>query len=375
MSDDQTFYPLPTEPLEPRELPLRMRTLEQQAQVRAACGDAMVQQEQQHEQLFSRLWEGDDEQEPTPDFMQRLLSRVEQDRKEMGTQAAPETALSAPQTSASSDKTALRGFSLASADASAAQPFPSSDAAGAHNTSKGETSAPPREHVVLPIQDVADRMPTVAAGPSSRRGALTGVRAWAQRMPRAVPLVALSAMLLLLLVMPGQKSSPSGDENLRTRGQEKVPMELLMEAVAELPDGSLKPVKTGVILPEQAGLVFQFQAAGGRQLTLVEQTPEGQVNLLLTRESLEGSTRLETIHILDESGRALKYTPDHGPGTYIFFGVLSQEPVALTDELREALHAVRDGHGSPTLDRNPWRIEMLMVRFEHTSPRDVGKTL
>ncbi|MFM7199608.1 MAG: hypothetical protein ACKO6N_02355 [Myxococcota bacterium] len=367
MSDDQTFYPLPTEPPEPHELPLRMRTLEQQAQVRAACGDARVQQEQQHEQLFSRLWEGDDEQEPTPDFMQRLLSRVEQDRQGMLTQAALKNALPIPHSSASSDKPALRGFSVASTEASVA--------AGAHNTSMDETSAPPVEQVLKPMQGVADRMSTAEAGPSSRRGALTGVRAWAQRMPRAVPLAALSAMLLLLLVMPGQKSSLSLDDNLRTRGQEKVPMELLMEAVAELPDGALQPVKTGGMLPEQAGLVFQFQAAGGRKLTLVEQTPDGQVNLLLTREPLEGSTRLETVHILDESGRALKYTPDHGPGTYTFFGVLSQEPVALTDELREALHAVRDGHGSPTLDRNPWRIEMLKVRFEHTSPGGVGNPL
>lgn len=312
MSDEQSLHGLPPEPSAPIELPPRLRTVEQQAQLQQQLGEAAMRREQSQELLFSRLWDEDDTREPAPDFMERLLSRVTQDRQQLEQSMLPQ------------------------------QPVNFSNVSGAK--------------------------------PASKRSAwLEGVGR-GRALPRWVPALALSCVLLVLFAIPRLHQGSPEDEQLRTRGAEKLRLELLMESVAEQPDGSLQPVKTGAVLNAHAGLVFQFQAGGGTHLTLLEQTPQNQLNLLLTRSELEGSTRLQTIQILDEGGRALKYTPDDGPGTYFFFGVLSQEPLTITEDLREALHAVRDGHGSPALERHAWRIEVLKVRFEGNSEGNAGES-
>jgi len=119
------------------------------------------------------------------------------------------------------------------------------------------------------------------------------------------PVVAMAA--LLLIVLPSSETSTT-----RTRGVGSAPLSVGLQIAVERAGGGLDAAGVGS-LQSGDGLIFRIPFEGAARVLLLEEAPDGDVEVIVDEVVSQG---VSPLRILDAQGQELAWTPEGGPGQW-----------------------------------------------------------
>lgn len=124
---------------------------------------------------------------------------------------------------------------------------------------------------------------------------------------------AVAAVVLALVVRPGTDGPGVAPSSQRIKGSGSAPLALEATAVARLPDGEVRAVTDGAVLPPEAVVLFRYHASESGDALLVREAP-GVPPQVLGRHVLTPGTH-DLRDGADLAGVSLE--DEHGPVTLV----------------------------------------------------------